>query len=371
MVLKINKQSFSRTNSPFKLAALLTMWLMIPCIALSLFSFSCSDESPKRDAGLNEKLKFNEEEYRDTLKNRFTDKTFSSYLSDSSFQYLDTLKDFYSSRNFEPAFIKSFEEADLVNSIIIFLEKAGEHGLEPEQYHLGLIKNEYFNAINDTIKNPARLIQLANGELFIADALLKYSYHLRYGVVNPTKIFLETYYLPVVDSSKRSLFEPLKQDNIIQYLKDIQPKSEKYKRLQTALRHYNSYKDLEWKAIAVPDKKIEPGDKDSLLIPIAERLITLEYLDTSKIKISDYAFYDSLLLNPVKKFQQLNGLNDDGVIGKSTIEKLNVTPKELIDRIKINLERFRWNDYTDTSKYIVVNIPDFRLYVIENKKRTI
>src|SRR3989339_1238114 len=130
MVLKINKQSFSRTNSPFKLAALLTMWLMIPCIALSLFSFSCSDESPKRDAVLNEKLKFNEEEYRDTLKNRFTDKTFSSYLSDSSFQYLDTLKDFYSSRNFEPAFIKSFEEADLVNSIIIFLEKAGEHGLE-------------------------------------------------------------------------------------------------------------------------------------------------------------------------------------------------------------------------------------------------
>ena len=69
---------------------------------------------------------------------------------------------------------------------------------------------------------------------------------MRYGVVNPTKIFLDTYYLPVVDSSKRNLFEALKQANIIQYLKNIQPKSEKYKRLQTALIHFNSYKDLEW-----------------------------------------------------------------------------------------------------------------------------
>jgi len=340
--------------------------ILILCTAIILFLSGCDQKPP--EVSLNEKLKFKESEYNLTFKNRFSDENFYAFLKDSSFQYLDTLKDFYSARNFKPLFIKSFEHKDFINSLLIIFEKAEEHGLNSEQYHFNWIAQEFFSAINDTINNPDRYIQLANLELFVSDAILKYAYHMRYGVVNPTKIFLETYYLPVVDSSKRNLFEPLKQANIIQYLQDIQPKSEKYKRLQTALKHLNSYKDLEWKAIPAPDKKIEPGDKDSLLIPIAERLITLEYLDTSKIKISDYAFYDSLLLNPVKKFQQLNGLNDDGVIGKSTVEKLNVTPKELIDRIKINLERFRWNDYSDTSQYVLVNIPDFRLHVIENKK---
>src|SRR3990172_426615 len=235
------------------------MGLVIFCSIVVLFISGCEKDPPVKP-GLNEKLKFNYSEYQLTLKNRLNDDKFSVFLKDSSFQYLDTLKDFYFARNF----------------------------------------------------------QLANSELFACYGILKYAYHMRYGVVNPTKIFLETYYLPVVDSSKRDLFEPLRQANILQYLQDIQPKNENYIKLQKALKHFNAYKNLEWKVIPVPDKKIEPGDKDSLLIPIAERLITLEYLDTSKIKISDYAFYDSLLLNPVKKFQQLNGLNDDGVIGKST-----------------------------------------------------
>ncbi len=346
--------------------ALFRIKIIILCASIILFLSGCDQEAP--EVKLNEKLKFNESEYQLTFKNRFSDENLSVFLKDSSFQYLDTLKNFYSARNFKPLFIKSFEHENFINSILVLFEKANEHGLNPEQYHLSLIIEEFFNAINDTIKNSNRYVQLANTELFISDAILKYAYHMRYGVVNPTKIFIDSYYLPIVDSSKRNLFEPLKQANIIQYLQDIQPKSEKYKRLQTALRHFNSYKDLEWKAIPAPDKKIEPGDKDSLLIPITKRLITLECLDTSKIKISDYAVYDSLLLNSVKKFQQLNGLNDDGVIGKSTVEKLNVSPEEYIRKIKINLERFRWNDYSDTSKYIFVNIPDFRLHVIENKK---
>ena len=99
------------------------------------------------------------------------------------------------------------------------------------------------------------------------------------------------------------------------------------------MRHFNTYKNIEWKTIPILNKKLEPGDKDSSIQLIAGRLITLGFLDTSKIKISDYAVYDSLLLNPVKNFQQLNGLTDDGVIGKTTVEKLNVTAEEYIRKI--------------------------------------
>jgi L,D-transpeptidase YcbB len=346
--------------------ALFTIRLTILCAIIILFIPGC--EHKPSEIRLNEKLKFKESEYQLTFKNRFKDENLSVFLKDSSFQYIDTLKDFYSTKNFQPVFIKSFEEKSFVDSLLALFGKAEEHGLIRELYHFNLIVDQFYSAINDTINNPDRLNQLANCELLVSDAILKYAYHMRYGVVNPTKIFLDSYYLPVVDSSNRDLFEPLKQNNIIQYLQDIQPKSEKYKKLQIALRHFNTYKNIEWKIIPILNKKLEPGDKDSSIQLIAGRLITLGFLDTSKIKISDYTVYDSLLLNPVKKFQQLNGLTDDGVIGKTTVEKLNITAEEYIGKIKINLERFRWYDYSDTSQYVFVNIPDFRLHVIENKK---
>jgi len=239
--------------------------------------------------------------------------------------------------------------------------------LNPEQYHFSKIKNEFFEAI-DTLPNNFRYSQLANTELLISDAILKYSYHLRYGIVNPKELFPDSYFLPVNDSSKGGLFQPLKQENIIQYLNDIQPKSKRYKELQLALKYYNRFKDIEWPPIPIPVKKIEVGTKDSSVSLIIRRLIALEYLDTSKVKINDFTLYDSLLADYVKRFQKNNGLNDDGIIGKNSVERLNTTPRQYINRIKVNLERFRWNDYPDTSKYILVNIPDFMLHIIDNEE---
>ncbi len=62
----------------------------------------------------------------------------------------------------------------------------------------------------------------------------------------------------------------------------------------------------------------------------------------------------------------MNGLTSDGIINKLTLERLNISPQEYVEKIKLNLERFRWINYSDTSKYILVNIPDFKLYAVEN-----
>ena len=325
----------------------------------------CSKKTSEVKPGLNEKLKFNESEYYNAIKANFNDENF---LKDSTFEYLDTLKTFYAGSNFHPVFLKSYEEQNFVDSILNIFEKAAGHGLDPEQYHLSLIASDYYNAINDTISNPDRLAQLANSEIFLADAILKYARHMRYGVVNPKELFPESYYLPVPDSSKRDLFEPLRKDNTVQYLSDIQPKSKNYKRLQAVLERFKEYKKLKWEVIPDLNKKIEPGDSCRDINLIAERLITLGCLDSSRIKMKNLSVYDSSLLEPVKKFQRLNGLNEDGVLGKGTIGKLNTTPDEYIKKIEINLERLRWFNYSDTSRYIVVNIPDFRLHAVANKK---
>jgi len=332
-----------------------------------LFLSACQEKSPQLDSGLNEKLNFSTSEYQELLHASFSSGD-STLINTSELYYADTLKYFYSKRNFQPLFIKSFEEKSFIDSLLNVLSKADEHGLNPESYHFTQIKEEFFNSIKDNAEKLERYRHLANTELLVCDAVLQYSYHMRYGVVNPTKIFLDSYYLPIPDSSSRDLFQPLKQSNIIQYLNNIQPKNKKYKDLQIVLKHFETLKNLEWKKIPAPKNRIKLGDRDSSLIQIAKRLATLNFLDTLKTKVNDYTVYDSLFADQIKKFQRANGLIDDGVISKNTIDKLNTTPKEYINKIKVNLERFRWIDYSDTARYILVNIPDFRLYVIENGK---
>ncbi|MGB5530720.1 MAG: L,D-transpeptidase family protein [Ignavibacteriaceae bacterium] len=330
-----------------------------------LFFSTCQKKQTEVKISLNEKLNFNFSEYSEVFKNQFVSKDEYIIQSDSLITYYDTLKYFYSLRDYQPLFINSFEDNDKVFSLISILEKAGEHGLNPEQYHFSEIINEFTGA-TDTVLNLSRYYLLAMTELLMSDAILKYSYHLRYGVVNPKELFPDTYFLPVDDSSKGKLLEPLRQENLVQYFNDIQPKSKRYLDLQEALKYYSRFEELDWPSITLQTNKIEVGSRDALVPLIVEKLLVLEYLDTSKYKIKDPILYDSLIAEAIKSFQRDNGLNDDGVIGKNTIERLNTTPQQYVEKIKINLERFRWNNYTDSTNYILVNIPDFMLYIFEN-----
>jgi murein L,D-transpeptidase YcbB/YkuD len=359
---------FAKGHIPLQGIHIKSIKKYLTVFSVILIVTGCSKKSDERILDLNERLKFSESEYYQTFKNQFSSIDTYSLNQDSFIQYFDTLKYFYSMRDFQPLLVKSFEDKEILFSLISILEKAEDHGLNPEAYHFSDIINEFSQA-TDTLPNRSRYFLLFNTELLVADAILKYGYHLRYGMVNPKEVLADTYFLPYDDSTKGDLLEPLRQKNIIQYLNDIQPKSKRYIELQEALKQFKKFENLTWTAISPLVAKIEIGTRDASVPLIAEKLIKLEYLDTSKVYIKDPLLYDSLLAVSMKSFQRNNGLNDDGVIGKNTIERLNVSPQQYIDKLKLNLERFRWNDYSDTSAYILINIPDFRLFIIESGKK--
>jgi len=338
--------------------------ILFSTITLILF-FGCDSKTEKFEKGLNDELGFNLSEYENTLQGCFSISDSLNIVFQSLKENLDTIKYFYSTNRYKPIFVKSFESESFIDSLLDIIGNSYQHGLNPERYHYTSIKNEFSESITPKIENKNRYVHLAYAEMLVANAILNYSSHMRHGVVNPRKLYPDSYFLPVRDSLNKLLFEPLQQNEIIQYLYNIQPKSGKYIKLQAALKRYKSLEEIKWSVISIPAKKIEIGDSFSSINLIANRLTTLGFLDTNKVKLKDFIAYDSSLAEPIKSFQRANGLNDDGVIGKSTIERLNITPKEYTNKIKITLERFRWLDYTDTSKYILVNIPDFMLYAVE------
>lgn len=346
MLCPINKKMFIDACRKFHFFAI---------IVLILFGYGCKS---KQDA-----------EYQHYLQNRFNPGDSSFQIPSSNFEYFDTLKYFYTNRNYQPMFMKSFDDNYFIDSMLSIINKSGEHGINRNLYNYDLIKSEYSKLLDNRIKdNSVRYLHLANIELLLSHAVLKYAYHLRYGVVNPTKIFPDSYFLPVVDSTKREIFKPFYRENIFQYLNEIQPKSYRYKKLQTALSIFENLKNIKWERIPSIDKKLKVDEKTVQLKPVIERLALLGFVDTSKVVQKAFDTYDSLIVKAIAKFQRANGLTDDGALGKSTFEKLNTSPKEYVEKIKMSLERFRWTSYTDSSRYILVNIPDFHLRVIENKQ---
>lgn len=334
-------------------------------IAIFFLFSACKHKEEDPLFNLNEKLKFDLSEYQKEIKNLLN---YSNLNDDSSIQFYDSLKYFYSQRNYEPVLISSFEEHELIYLILNFLQKADEHGLNPEDYHYSKIAEEFSTATVDTIINPNRFYQLAVAEILTADAILKYSAHLRYGVVNPKTIFNESYNLPIPDSLQRKIIEPLYQEDIVEYLKSIEPKNDKYQKLKAALQKFENLRDKKWELIPKIEGKILPGDNHPAMEKITANLISFGFIDTASISINEWTYYDSIFTSSVKKFQRIHGLNEDGVIGNETIQRLNMTPEDYIEKIKLSLERFRWIDYSVIPRYILVNIPDFKLYAIENKK---
>jgi murein L,D-transpeptidase YcbB/YkuD len=323
-------------------------------IALVFFISACKPQN-YRSGGIDNNSQFSYADYQQSLHNRFNKEDSSFVIKSSGIEYFDTLKSFYSTRDFQPLFIKNFDKISSINPILDLFSNAWEHGIQPAMYHLELIKSEISKISGG---NAESYLHMSNAELLLSDAVLKYACHLRYGVVNPNKIFSESYFLPVVDSAKRDIFKPLYVENVLEYLKGLQPKNPQYKKLQAALVHFYNLSNTGW-------MPVKNNSQTSLIV---ERLALLGFIDTTKINTGNLNKKDSVFIRAVAKFQIANGLNGDGSIGQPTLEKLNVPVNEYIEKIKLSMERFRWSTYSDTTRYILVNIPDFRLHVIDQGK---
>ncbi len=77
--------------------------------------------------------------------------------------------------------------------------------------------------------------------------------------------------------------------------------------------------------------------------------------------------FDKELEEAVKKFQKRHKLTSDGVIGKGTIEQMQVPIEDRIDMIILNLERIRWVFQQPDDDFLLVNIAGFHVKRFTNR----
>lgn len=114
--------------------------------------------------------------------------------------------------------------------------------------------------------------------------------------------------------------------------------------------------------------KLQKGDAGPAVAALRQRLVVTGDLPKAK---KDGEVFDEDVEQALMRFQERHGFDPDGVIGKETLAALNVPVEERIRQLQVALvarERLP-KDLGDPA--VIVNVPDFRLKVIEGDKKAL
>src|SRR5262249_21726285 len=136
-----------------------------------------------------------------------------------------------------------------------------------------------------------------------------------------------------------------------------------YGALRGALRQYRQI-ESEGGWPNVPNGPVlRPGASDPRLATLEKRLAVEGDLATPPR--AEVAVYDTVLVAAMERFQQRHGLNPDGVIGPTSLQALNVPVATRIDQLRVALERGRLLLQELPERFVLVNIPAFRVLLID------
>ena len=82
------------------------------------------------------------------------------------------------------------------------------------------------------------------------------------------------------------------------------------------------------------------------------------------------ATYDATLQAAVTRFQAMNGLEQDGVAGETTVAEMNVPLETRLQSVIVAMERERWLNKPRGARHIRVNLTDFTAAIVDNDRVT-
>lgn len=263
---------------------------------------------------------------------------------------VNSLLTLYEENNFQPFWTKN----TVTNTFIETIENAKFEGLEPDDYHYKYLQNNKISTETPGLK-----------DIILTDSFLLYANHLLSGKLNPEDLH------PEWNAKKRNediikLFKScVNTDKVTSVLEDIKPEGKNYSELKKKLRYYFEL-DEDINYVVAKGSVIKPNSKDKRIPEIRENLEIIEKTNLNVPK--DSTLYDDDMCNLLKIFQKRHGLNSDGIIGNNTLSMLNLTRTDRINKIKVNLERLRWMPEDYGTRYILINLADYKLsYFILDK----
>ncbi|PIY29704.1 MAG: murein L,D-transpeptidase [Comamonadaceae bacterium CG_4_9_14_3_um_filter_60_33] len=245
---------------------------------------------------------------------------------------------------------------------------AADEGLEPNHYQaseLSLAVTQASTGSALTTTEQARL------DATLTRAMAHYLSDLTVGRVNPQQVsanFAATV-SPTTDIAEW-LREALREQRLRQKVAQLATQAPMAVPLRLALTRYRALMNHPaWQTSlpALPRGKLQAGQAWTGLPLLAQRLQVLGDLAT---EAPTPERLEGELRAALERFQERHGLIIDGVLGRKTLQQLNVAPGQRAEQIALTLERLRWTPLRQSARMVVVNVPEFvlRAYEVQDGK---
>ena len=258
---------------------------------------------------------------------------------------------FYSKRSYAPIWITEGKVNDRALAAIDYLGRVDADGLNPADYVVPDVSS---------MTDPA---SLAEGELKLSAAVVAYVHHAQVGRVHWTRVSGDIFYDMKASAPADVLANLAGANDVAAALAGYEPQAPGYLALKAKLAELRGNPGgaaLPGKITAGPALKV--GMEDARVPLVRQRLGVS----------GDGDVFDKPLSDAVKKFQQDNNLKAAGTLDAPTVEALNgrhPVPVRSVDLILANMERWRWMPHDLGKTYVLVNIPDYMLFVHQNGRQ--
>ncbi len=259
----------------------------------------------------------------------------------------------------EPIWVNDNEPTERARELLRVLEGSSYDGLNPDDYNVGVIRN--LMASDD----PQTMAEL---DLRLSLSLMQFLSDLGSGRTEPSTLDPELFVYPQDIDKAQAIEKAAKSDNIGVFVGGYRPRQVDYWRLKGVLANYRAMARVGgWPSID-DGPLLEGGERSPRVGQLRKLLLRLNDLkpaDDLAAQGGDPHLFDEKLMAAVEHFQGRHGLGQDGMVGPNTLTALNTPIEERIEQIVLNLERRRWMSDRNGSRYILVNLADFHLELID------
>jgi murein L,D-transpeptidase YcbB/YkuD len=260
----------------------------------------------------------------------------------------ESIDAFYASRSYAPLWITETKANARAKAVIAYLGGVAAHGLDPTDYPV-----PNFTSLAD----PAAL---AEAEINLTTSVIAYAHQAQIGRVHWSRVSSDIFYDQSAPDPGEILTTMAQAEDAGEALDAYEPHAEGYLALKAKLAEVRAGQQGSDKTRIPNGPSLKVGMRDERVPLLRSRL------DVA----GDGATYDKELADAVKKFQEKHELKPTGTLDLSTVEALNGRRSDRqIEIIIANMERWRWMPHDLGDRYVIVNLPDYTLRVVQQGKQ--
>jgi murein L,D-transpeptidase YcbB/YkuD len=250
---------------------------------------------------------------------------------------------FYAARSYAPLWLEEGVESKRAKAAASYLAGVDSNGLDPTDYPVPSFRSD----------DPAAL---AEAELKLTASVLTYARHAQIGRVHYSRVSADIVYNLVAPEPSEVLGKMADARNVGEALDGFNPPHAAYKALKAKLAEARGQTGGGPSRIS-PGQSLKIGMNDPRVGVLRDRLGAAGGDDTT---------YDKPLADAVKKFQQQHGMQPSGILTNAVVDALNGPRRDRdADVIIANMERWRWLPRDLGKAYVMVNIPEYMLRVVD------